>query len=212
MTICVLLLHQRSTCNITFYRVSIVYSNMSSDPELEEPLTWTGYYCAESIARDIIADPSTLQAKLSRGGVYTRKVYVANVARLDENVGHLFLCPPDYAYTIKFEHINRGDRYVRVFKPQKFGEKSNLFYVAHGVPLSNDGWPLTRVVQVDKPRVSQGKMLFQVFNALSGTEVGVYSFPIGSRVTCATLYPFIRRDLQVAPAVKAIDFILSNIR
>ena len=212
MIICVVLLHQRSICTTTFDLVSAVYSNMSSDPELEEPLTWTGYYCAESIASDIIADPCTLQVKLSRGNLSVSKVYVTNASRLDSNVGHLFLRPPDYMYAIKFDHINQGDHHVRVFRPHAFREKSNLFFVAHGVPLSNGGFPLVRVVNVEKPSISQGKMLFRVYNALSGTEVGVYSFPIGSRVTCATLYPFIRRDLHVSPVVKAIEFILSNSR
>ena len=168
---------------------------------MEQALTWKVSYVTVPVARAVLADPTLVVQ-----GAYTRNFdwhlpFHTNRTRLDQKLDNAYLRPPDYCYGIKYV-LEGADDYVRVYRPLN-PVLSNKWWVAHGQPDESVQVAPVRVVMVHKPSYEQGKLTFNV-DGMNGDTIGTYQFPLGSRVTCATLYPMVRRDLDIASTIKVV--------
>jgi hypothetical protein len=168
-----------------------------------EPVNWRGSFVTEQVALAVKDDPTLVTDGKTQAWFAWQPIYVTNVDRLDSKAGNVFTRPPDHLYVIKFVQDNDHD-YVRVFKP-RFEHQSGFYWIAHGVPKDGGGERPVRVVMVHKPSYEQGKLCFRV-DGMNGDLIGVYTFPLFSRVARTTITPFIRRDLGLSSHTKVHPF------
>ena len=176
-------------------------------------MTWERVFIRDSVARKVLRDVNYVQSLSIQAGVPGWKdVWVTNCERLDNNLGTIFMAPPDYLYVIKFDVVMTShNNCIQLFRHQ--GGKTEYWALCMRRQEVVFEEPRTRVLTVRPPIFEQGMLQYYVYG-MNGDEIGCFSFRAQERITVKRFIKRVLVDMEPLPSntkVFSINFCMCEL-